>query len=76
MNDLTGTKRLTLAAALVLAQIGRALDDAGDMYVRSVQRLHNQAYDALLNHQAEHVERTDGLVAKLREFPVRVRDFG
>jgi TnpA family transposase len=65
MNDLTETKRLTLAAALVLAQIGRALDDSGDMYVRSVQRLHNQAYEALLEHQAEHVERTDGLVAKL-----------
>jgi hypothetical protein len=26
---------------------------------------HNQAYDALLSHQAEHVERTDRLVATL-----------
>jgi hypothetical protein len=65
INDLTEAERLTLAAALVLAQIGRALDDGADMLVRLVQRLHNQAYDALLGHQAEHVERTDGLVAKL-----------
>jgi TnpA family transposase len=47
MNDLTETKRLTLAATLVFAQMGRALDDGGDMYVRLVQRLHNQARSAL-----------------------------
>ncbi len=65
MNDLTETKRLTLAAVLVFAQTGRALDDAADMYVRLVQRLHNQARTALLEYQAEHVERTDSLVATL-----------
>jgi len=65
MNDLTETKRLTLAATLVFAQMGRALDDVGDMYVRLVQRLHNQARTALLEYQAEHVERTDSLVATL-----------
>jgi hypothetical protein len=65
MNDLTKTKRLTLAATLVFAQMGRALDDVGDMYVRLVQRLHNQARTALLEYQAEHVERTDSLVATL-----------
>jgi len=43
MNDLTETKRLTLVATLVFAQMGRALDDVGDMYVRLVQRLHNNA---------------------------------
>ena len=43
MNDLTEPKRLTLAAALVFAQTGQALDDVADMYVRLVQRLHNQA---------------------------------
>jgi hypothetical protein len=65
MNDLTEAKRFTLAAALVLAKIGQSLDDVADMFVRLVQRLHNQAYEALLNHQAEHVERTDRLVATL-----------
>jgi hypothetical protein len=36
MNDLTETKRLTLAAILVFAQTGRALDDAAD--IRDAQR--------------------------------------
>jgi hypothetical protein len=45
--------------------MGRALDDVGDMYVRPAQRLHNQAHTALLEYQAEHVERTDSLVATL-----------
>jgi Domain of unknown function (DUF4158) len=76
INDLTKAKRLTLAAALVLAQIGHALDDAADMFVRVVQRLHNQAYDALLNHQAEHVERTDSLVAKLHGVTLAYRNPG
>jgi TnpA family transposase len=76
MNDLTEAKRLTLAAALVLAQIGHALDDAGDMYVRLVQRLHNQANDALLEHQAEHVERTDRLVATLHGVTLAYRTVG
>jgi hypothetical protein len=65
MNDLTETKRLTLSAALVFAQTGRALDDCADMFVRLVQRLHNQARKALLESQDEHVERTDCLVATL-----------
>ena len=43
MNDLTETKRLTLAAKLVFAQTGRGLDDVADMYVRLVQRLHKSS---------------------------------
>jgi hypothetical protein len=76
MNDLTEAKRFTLAAALVLAQIGRASDDVADMFVRLVQRLHNQAYDALLSHQAEHVERTDRLVATLHGVTLAYRTEG
>ena len=76
MNDLTETKRLTLAATLVFAQMGRALDDVGDMYVRLVQRLHNQARTALLEYQAEHVERTDSLVATLHGVTLAYRTEG
>ncbi|MCU1226726.1 MAG: hypothetical protein JWQ42_4819 [Edaphobacter sp.] len=76
MNDLTETKRLTLAAALVCAQTGHALDDNADMYVRLVQRLHNQARTALLEYQAEHVERTDGLVATLHGVTLAYRTEG
>ena len=32
MNDLTANKRLTLAAALILSQTARALDDVGYVY--------------------------------------------
>jgi TnpA family transposase len=76
MNDLTESKRLTLAATLVFAQMGRALDDVGDMYVRLVQRLHSQARTALLEYQAEHVERTDSLVATLHGVTLAYRTQG
>ncbi len=76
MNDLTEPKRLTLAAALVCAQTGQALDDVADMYVRLVQRLHNQARTALLEYQAEHVERTDSLIATLHGVTLAYRSEG
>jgi hypothetical protein len=76
MNDLTETKRLTLAATLAFVQMGRALDDAADMYVRLVQRLHNQARTALLEYQAAHVERTDSLVATLHGVTLAYRTDG
>ena len=76
MNDLTETKRLTLAATLVFTQTGRALDDVADMYVRLVLRLHNQARTALLEYQAEHVERTDNLVATLHGVTLAYRTEG
>ena len=76
MNDLTETKRLTLAAALVFTQTGRVLDDCADMFVRLVQRLHNQARKALLESQDEHVERTDSLVATLHGVTMAYRTEG
>jgi TnpA family transposase len=76
MNDLTPTKRLTLAAALVLSQTARALDDVADMFVRLMQRIHNHAYDALLKYQAEQVERTDHLVATLQGVTLAYRSEG
>ena len=76
MNDLTETKRLTLTATLVFTQTGRALDDVADMYVRLVLRLHNQARTALMEYQAEHVERTDSLVATLHGVTLAYRTEG
>ncbi len=76
MNDLREPKRLTLAAALVLAQTARALDDVADMFVRLVQRLHNQAFVALQKHQDEHVERTDHLVATLHDVTLAYQSEG
>jgi TnpA family transposase len=67
MNDLVEPKRFALATALVVTQIARALDDVGDMYKRMVEKLHNHAYDALIQHQSDQVERTDSLVGTLRD---------
>lgn len=36
MNDLPERKRLTLAAALVLTQVTRTLDDVAEMFIRQV----------------------------------------
>jgi TnpA family transposase len=76
INDLTANKRLTLAAALVLSQTARALDDVADMFIRLMQRLHNQAYEGLLKYQAGQVERTDHLVATLHEVTLAYRTDG
>jgi TnpA family transposase len=76
VHDCADSKRLTLTAALVVVQTGRALDDVADMFVRLVQKLHNRAYDALLQHQADHVERTDSLVATLHSVTLAYRSEG
>ena len=76
IHDCAEPKRLTLTAALVVVQIAGALDDAADMFVRLVQKLHNHAYDALLQHQADHVDRTDSLVATLRDVTLAYRSEG
>ncbi len=76
IRDCAEPKRLTLTAALVLVQTARAFDDAADMFVRLVQKLHNHAYDALLQHQADHVERTDSLVVTLHGVTLAYRSGG
>ena len=43
LNDMPERKRLTLAAALILKQVARALDDVADMFVRHVKKMHNKA---------------------------------
>jgi hypothetical protein len=67
MNDLLARKRLTLAAAFVLTQMTRAMDDVAEMFIRQVQRMHNKAHEALLRYQAEQADRTDALIALLRD---------
>ncbi|MBX9688223.1 MAG: Tn3 family transposase [Candidatus Obscuribacterales bacterium] len=67
MRDFSETKRLTLAGALVLAQVGRAYDDVADMFIRLVQRLHSRAREALVQHRIDKVGETDKLIATLHE---------
>lgn len=65
MRDFAEPKRATLAAALILSQVGRAFDDVTDMYIRLVQRLHSRAREALNQHRIEKAGETDALVATL-----------
>lgn len=65
MRDFAEPKRLTLAAALVLSQVGRAFDDVTDMYIRLVQRMHSRAREALNQHRLDKAAETDALVETL-----------
>ena len=69
-------KRLTLVAALILKQVARSLDDAAEMFIRQVQKMHNKASDALVIYRAAHAERTDALVARLREIALAYKAEG
>ena len=46
-------KRLTLAGALILKQVARALDDVTDMFIRQVNKMHHKAEEALMQHQED-----------------------
>jgi Domain of unknown function (DUF4158) len=39
LNDMPERKRLTLAGALILKQVARALDDVADMFIRQVKKM-------------------------------------
>lgn len=70
MRDFSESKRLTLAAALVLVQVGRAFDDVTDMFIRLVQRMHSRAREALDQHRLAKIAETDALVATLQQVSV------
>ncbi len=70
MRDFAEPKRLTLAAALVLVQVGRAYDDVADMFIRLVQRMHAKAKEALRIYREEKAAETDELVNTLRAISV------
>lgn len=67
MRDFAEVKRLTLAAALVLVQVGRAFDDVAEMFIRLVQRMQNQAKEALKQHILAKTAETDDLIAILHQ---------
>src|SRR6516162_8486766 len=43
LNDMPERKRLTLAGALILKLVARALDDVADMFIRQVKKMHHKA---------------------------------
>ena len=70
------SKRLALMAALLRGQIAQALDDAAEMFVRLMTRMHNQAREALDDYRAQHAAETDAPVALLREAVLACQDQG
>lgn len=74
MRDFAESKRLTLAASLVLAQVGRAYDDVADMFIRLVQRLHSRAREALTQHRLDKAAETDKLIATLHDVSVAFKN--
>lgn len=68
------SKRLALMAALLRGQVAQALDDAAEMFVRLMTRMHNRAREALDEYRARHAAETDTLVALLREAVLACQD--
>jgi hypothetical protein len=66
MRDFSESKRLTLASALVLVQVGRAHDDVADMFIRLVQRMHSKAKEALKQYRENKAAETDVLISILK----------
>jgi hypothetical protein len=63
---LTEEKRFALAAALLFHQVARAYDDAADMLIRQVQRMHHKAKELMKLRQASHLQHSAELVSTLR----------
>jgi TnpA family transposase len=74
LSHITESKRLALMAAFLRRQVAQGLDDAAEMFVRLVQRMHNKAKEALDEHRIRHADETDGLIALLRETVLACRD--
>lgn len=70
MRDLAEKKRYALASALIRFQTARALDDVAEMFVKSMQKLHRLAKEALDQYHLQAIEQTHGLVAILRDIIV------
>lgn len=68
------SRRVALMAALLRGQVAQALDDAAEMFVRLMTRMHNRAKEALDEYRARHAAETDALVALLRETVLACQD--
>ncbi|PXV55927.1 Transposase and inactivated derivatives, TnpA family [Dyella jiangningensis] len=60
-------KRHALAVIFIRSQYNKTLDDAAELFIRLLQNLENVAQKNLMTYQAEHMKRTDALVAQLKE---------
>src|SRR5215210_4653959 len=68
------SKRFALIATLLRGQVAQTLDDAAEMFVRLMTRMHNRAREALDKHRARHAAETDALIGLLRETVLACQD--
>lgn len=61
------TKRYALMVLLFHAQLSKSLDDAVDMFVRKLRKIHTGAQEQLQQYYLEHQKRTEKLVSQLRD---------
>jgi TnpA family transposase len=74
LSRMVESKRLALMAALLHGQVAQALDDAAEMFVRLMTRMHNKAKEALDDRRNQRAAETDALVALLRETVLACQD--
>ncbi|WP_136419061.1 Tn3 family transposase [Herbaspirillum sp. ST 5-3] len=60
-------KRYALMVVLFHAQLSKALDDAVEMFIRKLRKIHNGAEEQLQRYYLEHQKRTEKLVSQLRD---------
>lgn len=67
MRSQKPNKRYTLAVINIRHQYARTLDDAGEIFVKLMRALENNATAQLIAHQLEHTERAERLISQLKE---------
>jgi len=75
-NDVSERKRLTLMTALIREQVATALDDVTEMFLREVKRMQNRAEEALTLYGTAQADRTDTLIAHLRDMTLALTQEG
>ena len=74
MQAMEPNKRYTIAATLIRLQVGRRLDDLGDILVKRIQNIHTKGNLALQEYRIKHQGETDSLIGKLHDMLVAIRD--
>jgi len=67
LRDQKPIKRYALAVIYIRSQYASTLDDAGEIFVKLMRALENNATAQLIAHQLEHTERAERLILQLKE---------
>ena len=70
MKELEPDKRYTLVVSLLAVQYARTLDDIAEMFIKRMRQMHYRAKEALADYRIKTQQRTDELVATLRNVVV------